>query len=300
VTTGEDDSIAPQSDGVIDLPPQVARRLLEASEREGLGAGAWISAFALRRLLLVRAARDGDVCEFERQFRALRDVRDRCRREGLGGGGERRAQWQLVRADLRDGCAVLSQDGLWPSAPILRSALRIALADRLGSGLVPALLGAASRQVMIAGDQLGARRLLRFLEDDLCVNEPVLVSVNDGLDQCIECAQQIAARFGPDAPRAAVVQALGGGWMLHGSAARALEVVDSLLVRPSGASRPGRDSHAMALAVGARAWHVLGDVRESARLLHLAHAAIGRGFRRRWSGRRACAESIAWVAAARD
>lgn len=299
-TDGADDAAGPFGDGSVEPPPAVARRLLDMFEQDGLGADAWMSAFMLRRSLLMRAARDGDVGEFELQFRALRDVRARCRREGLGGGGERRARWQPVRADLREGCAILSHSGRWPSASLLRTALRTALADRACPGHAPALLAGASRQVIVAGDAAGARRLLRMLEDDLRAHEPALVAVPDGVARSVECAHEISGRFGAEARRAAVVRALGGGWMRQESAARALEAIDPLLVPPSGAGRPERDAHAMALAIAAHAWHQLGDGRESARLSALARAAVGRGFLRRWSGRRACAESIAWIAAAHD
>lgn len=300
MTDGADDAAGPQGDGSVALPPTVARRLLDMFEQEGLGAGVWMSVFMLRRSLLVRAARDGDVGEFERQFRVLCEVRARCRREGLGGGGERRARWQLVRADLREGCAALSQAGRWPSASLLRTALRTALADRPGLDHAPTLLAGASRQVVASGDAAGARRLLRILEDDLRADEPALAAVPDGAARSIECARELNGRFGAEARRAPVVHALGAGWMRQASAARALEAIDPLLGPPPGAGRPDRDAHAMSLAIAAHAWHLLGDSRESVRLSAMARAAIGRGFLRRWSGRRACAESIAWIVATRD
>ena len=299
MTAGADDAAEPGGDGSIDPPPAVARRLVDMFEQDCLGAGVWMSVIMLRRSSLIRAARDGDVAEFEHQFRALCEVRARCRREGLGGGGARRASWQLVRADLRAGCVVLSQSDRLPSASLLRTALRTALADRAGLGHATELLAGTSRQVMAAGDTAGARRLLRILEDDLRADEPALAAVPDGAERCIECALGMAARFGHEVRRAAVVHALAGGWMRHRSAARALEAVDPLLAPPSGAGRPARDAHAMTLAIAAHAWHQLGDGRESSRLSSMARAAMGRGFLRRWSDCRACAESIAWSGAPR-
>jgi hypothetical protein len=293
VTADANDAAALRGDGSIDLPPTVARRLLEAFDRDGIDAGAWIAVMDLHRSLLRRAARDGDICEFERQFRLLAAVRAKCRREGWGGGGERRARWRLVRSDLRDGCVVLGASGQWPSARFLRAALRTALADRPASDCVPALLAGATQQVIVAGDAAGARRVLRILERDLCDAESVLGAAPGHATRCIECSEALGARFGIDLRRTGLVRALCCGWLLHESSACALEAVDPLLVPCLGASRSERDAHAMALAIAAHAWHLLGDGHESERLTSMARAAIGRGFLARWSSRSACAVPIA-------
>jgi len=56
----------------------------------------------------------------------------------------------------------------------------------------------------------------------------------------------------------------------------------------------------MVVAVASQAWDLLGDARESLRLLDLARSMVRRGFVRRWGACPACSDAVARIAGAPD
>ena len=282
------------------MTPAAARLLLEQFERSGIGAQEWPAAVRLRRILLECAAGEGNAGEFEQQFRALCELRARCRREGWCSGNARRALWRDVQSDLREGCLRLSASGHAPSAPLLVRALRTALEDAPSKHEAARLLPAATTQVILAGAARRARRLLRVIERDLCSPVPVLAAGPEGINQCLDSSARLAARFGPQAPRTALVAVLASGWLMRASAARAVEAIDRFLGAPGGGTRAERDAHCLAVAIASCAWDELGDARESLRLLGLARTLARRGFVQRWGACAACSDAVTRVAGARD
>lgn len=283
----------PPDDG--GLTPAAARRVVEDLERSGVGPSDWRAVVNLRVVLLAAAAREGDEGTFERELGALDGVRACCRREGWSTGSERREAWLRVRAHFRDGCIVLVRRGRHPSIRLLVRALRSALEDGAGAREAPILLQAAARQAVLAGSARRARRILRLLERDLASAGSVIGSSAEGIDRCIEATAALAARFGPEARRAALVTSLCGAWLASESASRAVEAVDPVVGAPPGGSGAERDAHALAQAVAAYAWHLLGDERESSRLSASARAALRGGARRRLKRIPACARSLLWI-----
>ncbi len=277
------------------MTPAAARLLLEQLERSGIGAPDWPVAAKLRRSLLCAAARDSDAGAFEQQFRALGELRGRCRREGWCSGTLRREVWREVNADLREGCVRLVASGHAPSVDLLTRALRTAIADEQGEHLAPELLSAATQQAVLAGAARRARRLLRIIERDLRSPDAVLATVPGGIERCLDASERMSSRFGPDARRAALVHSLGAGWLMRSSAAKAVEALDRRVTAADGGTRVERDAWCMALAIASHAWDVLGDARESLRLMGSAKHAIRRGFIRRWGSCPACADAVARV-----
>lgn len=282
------------------MTPAAARILLEQFERTGIGAQEWPAAVRLRRILLECAAGEGDAGAFEQQFRALCELRVRCRRGGWCSGSARRALWLDVQADLRAGCIRLSASGHAPSAALLVRSLRTALVGAPSASEAATLLSAATNQVILAGAARRARRLLRLIERDLCSPVPVLAAGPDCIDQCLDSSTRLSARFGPLLPRTALVSALASGWLMRASAARAAEAIDRFIGAPVGETRVERDAHCMAVAIASYAWDVLGDARESLRLLDLARSMVRRGFVRRWGACPACSDAVARIAGAPD